>query len=64
MLSHEERRAFDAINRALSADPDVVAASRRARRRERRRRVWRWLAPLVVQRSEVRYARRLLARGA
>ena len=61
VLSHEERRQFDAISAALTADPEVAAASRKARRRVRRRRAWRWLAPLVVAHFEARYAARLLA---
>jgi hypothetical protein len=61
VLSPAERRQFDALSRALIADPSVAAAARRAERRVRRRRLWRWLAPLVVARLEARYAARLLA---
>ena len=61
MLSQSERRRFDDITRALAADPDVIAATRSIDRRTRRRRIWRWLAPLVVARMEARYAQRLLA---
>ncbi len=59
MLSHADRRKFDAISQALAVDPDMASLARAAARRERRRRVWRWLAPLVVARQEARYARRL-----
>ena len=63
MLSHAERRKFDAISRTLAADPDIAAASRRAARRARRRGVYRWLAPYWVASLEARYARRMLAQG-
>lgn len=63
MLSHAERRKFDAISRALAADPDIAAATRRAARQARRRRVFRWLAPYWVASLEARHARRMLAPG-
>jgi len=59
VLSPADRRKFDAISQALAVDPDMASLARAAARRERRRRVWRWLAPLVVARQEARYARRL-----
>jgi hypothetical protein len=59
VISHGERRQFDAISRSLAADPDIAAIARRAARQERRRRVWRWLAPLVIARREARYFGRL-----
>jgi hypothetical protein len=61
VLSHADRRKFDAISHALAADPYIASVARAAARRERRRRIWRWLAPLVVARQERRYARRLAA---
>lgn len=63
MLSNAERRHFEAIRAAFAADPYMVAVSRAAQRRERRRRIYRWLAPLVVARRERRYAARMLAYG-
>ena len=57
VLSHAERRQFN----ALTTDPALVAAARSARRRARRHRVWAWLAPLVVARRQARYRARLLA---
>jgi len=59
VLSHAERRQFD----ALATDPSMVAAVRSARRRARRHRAWVWLAPLVVARKQARYRARLLADG-
>ncbi len=60
MLSHAERRQFDAISRRLTADPDIAAATRRAARRARRRAVLRWLAPYWIAALEARYTRRML----
>jgi hypothetical protein len=59
VLFHAERRQFDALCRALATDPYIVSITRAAERRARRKRIWRWLAPLVVARREARYARRL-----
>ena len=59
MLSHAERRQFDALAGVLATDPCMVAASRAARRH----RMWNWLAPLVVARKRARYRARLLAGG-
>ena len=59
MLSHAERRQFDAISSALAADPAIARISRSADRRSRRRRVRRWLAPLWVAQLDARRARRL-----
>ena len=59
MLSHTERRKFEAISQSLAADPYIVSVSRAADRRARRYRIWKWMAPLVVARREARYARRL-----
>jgi hypothetical protein len=63
VLSHAERRRFDAITRELAVDPAIARASRAADRRARRRRVWRWLAPLWVDWLDARRARRRLAPG-
>ena len=63
MLSHAERRQFDAISRALAADPALSRVSRAADRRARRRRVWHWLAPVWVDLLDARRARRRLAPG-
>jgi hypothetical protein len=59
VLSHNERRTFDAISQSLAADPYISSVSRAADRRARRYRVWKWMAPLVVARREARYVRRL-----
>ena len=59
MLSHGERRQFDALVGVLATDPCMVAAARAVRRH----RVWNWLAPLVVARKRARYRARLLADG-
>ena len=63
VLSHAERRQFDALVGVLATDPYMVVATRAARRCVRRHRVWNWLAPLVVARSRARYRARLLAAG-
>jgi hypothetical protein len=59
VLTHAERRQFN----ALASDPAMVAAARAARRRARRHSVVAWLAPLVVARKQARYRARLLADG-
>ena len=64
MLSHAERRQFDAIRTGLAADPQFAAVSRAAARRIRRQRFWCWLAPLVVARRAERRRARLLTYGA
>jgi hypothetical protein len=63
VLSHAERRQFDALAGVLATDPYMVAVSHAARRRLRRHRVWAWLAPAVVARKRARYRARLLADG-
>ena len=64
MLSHAERRQFDAIRTALAADPQFAVVSRAAARRLRRQRFYAWLAPLVVAHRAQRRRARLLAYGA
>ena len=59
MLSHTERRTFEAISRSLAADPYIASVSRAGDRRARRYRIWKWMAPRVVARREARYVRRL-----
>jgi hypothetical protein len=63
VLSHAERRQFNALAGVLATDPTMVAAARSARWRTRRHRAWAWLAPLVVARKQARYRSRLLADG-
>jgi hypothetical protein len=63
VLSHAERRQFNALVGVLATDPTMVAAARSARRRVRRHRAWAWLAPLVVARKQARYRAHLLADG-
>jgi hypothetical protein len=59
VLTHAERRQFNALAGVLATDPAMVAAARSARRH----RIWTWLAPLVVARKQARYRARLLADG-
>ncbi len=63
VLSHAERRQFNALVGVLATDPAMVRSARSARRRVRRHRAWAWLAPLVVARKQARYRARLLADG-
>jgi hypothetical protein len=63
VLSHAERRQFNALVGVLATDPAMAAATRSARWRVRRHRAWAWLAPLVVARKQARYRARLLADG-
>ena len=64
MLSHAERRQFDAIRTGLAADPQFAGVTRAAGRRLRRQQFWTWLAPLVVARRAQRRRARILAYGA
>jgi hypothetical protein len=63
LLSHAERRQFDAIHAGLAADPQFAGAARAAARRLRRQQFWIWLAPLVVARRARRRRARMLAYG-
>jgi hypothetical protein len=63
LLSHAERRQFDAIRTGLAADPEFAAVARAAARRLRRHQFWVWLAPLIVARRAQRRRARMLAYG-
>ena len=63
MLSHAERRQFEAIRTSLTADPQFAGLARAGARRMRRQRFWAWLAPLVVARRVQRRRARMLAYG-
>jgi hypothetical protein len=63
LLSHAERRQFDAIRIGLTADPQFAVTARAAARRLRRQQFWAWLAPLVVARRAQRRRARMLAYG-
>jgi hypothetical protein len=63
LLSHAERRQFEAIRTGLAADPQFADLSRAAARRIRRQQFWAWLAPVVVARRAQRRRARMLAYG-
>ena len=63
LLSHTERRQFEAIRTSLAADPQFAGLTRAGARRMRRQRFWAWLAPLVVARRAQRRRARMLAYG-
>jgi hypothetical protein len=63
LLTHAERRQFDAIRTGLTADPQFAGITRAGARRLRRQQFWAWLAPLVVARRAERRRARLLAYG-
>jgi len=63
LLSHAERRQFEAIRTGLAADPQFAGLTRAAARRIRRQQFWTWLAPLLVARRAQRRRARMLAYG-
>jgi hypothetical protein len=63
LLSHAERRQFDAIHAGLAADPHFVELTRAAARRIRRQRFLAWLAPYVVAHRVQRRRAQMLAYG-